>query len=79
MLTVHPSSDLVRRLARADARRGIGIGIDQFITESLTAALDEPHHDNMPRRVGFVAIGAFDQTRGAAEADELLAEGFGPH
>ncbi|HLI01815.1 MAG TPA: hypothetical protein VKV06_13600 [Acidimicrobiales bacterium] len=76
MLTVHLGGELARRLASEAARRGITI--DQFVTESLTAALHEPHHDSSPgQRLGFVAIDASGQTRGAADADELLAEGFG--
>jgi plasmid stability protein len=76
MSSVHLPDELVDRLAVEAARRGISV--DALAAETLAAAFDQPGVPNGPRRhLAFVAIGASGQARGGAEADELLAEGFG--
>ncbi len=76
MSTVHLPDELVDRLAVEAARRGISV--DALAAETLAAAFDQPVTPIGPRRrLAFVAIGASGQPRGGAEADELLAEGFG--
>jgi|HubBroStandDraft_1064217.scaffolds.fasta_scaffold14534_7 hypothetical protein len=76
-LTVHLPDELADRLAAEAARRGAGV--DETAAELLSAALEPPSSDTAagPRRLAFAAIGASGSTRGAAQADELLAEGFG--
>lgn len=76
-LTVHLPDELAERLAAEAARRGAGV--DETAAEMLSAALEPSSSDApaSPRRLAFAAIGASGSTRGAAQADELLAEGFG--
>jgi len=77
-LTVHLDEDLARHLTEEAARRGISV--DQLAAEALADALEQfRRHSGEPtrRRLGFVAVGASGCRRGAAQADELLAEGFG--
>ena len=76
MSSVHLPDELVDRLAVEAARRRISV--DALAAETLAAAFDQPVTPTAPRRrLAFVAIGASGQARGGAEADELLAEGFG--
>lgn len=76
MSSVHLPDELVDRLVIEASRRGISV--DAFAAETLAAAIGEPVTPSAPRRrLAFVAIGASGQARGGAEADELLAEGFG--
>lgn len=76
MSTVHLPDELADRLAAEAARRRISV--DELAAETLAARFPQPQSESGPhRRLAFVAIGASGQTRGGAEADELLAEGFG--
>jgi hypothetical protein len=76
MSTVHLPDELADRLAAEAARRGISV--DELAAEALAARYPQQRPPSGPRRhLAFVAIGASGQTRGGAEADELLAEGFG--
>jgi plasmid stability protein len=76
MSTVHLPEELAERLAVEAARRGISV--DDLATEALLAHYPQKQPEGGPlRHLAFVAIGASRQTRGGAEADELLAEGFG--
>lgn len=76
MPTVRLPDELVERLAVEASRRGVSL--DEFVTETLTARFPSEAHPDGPRRhLAFVAIGASGHTRGGAEADELLSEGFG--
>ena len=76
MSTVHLPDELAERLAAEAARRGISV--DELAAETLSARFpSEESPAGRRRHLAFVAIGASGQTRGAAEADELLAGGFG--
>lgn len=76
MSTVHLPDDLADRLAAEAARRGMSV--DDLAAETLAVRFPRTQPERGPRRhLAFVAIGASGQTRGGAEADELLAEGFG--
>ena len=73
---VHLPDELVDRLAAEAARRGISV--DELAAEALAARFPQERPSGDPRRqLAFVAIGASGHARGGAEADELLAEGFG--
>lgn len=74
--TVHLPDELVDRLTAEAARRGMSV--DELAAETLAARFPEQHPEDGPRRhLAFVAFAASGQSRGGAEADELLAEGFG--
>jgi hypothetical protein len=77
ILTLHLPEDLARRLAAEAARRGISV--DEVAAEALAAGLEDHQvvAGGAKRRLAFAAIGGSGQARGAAEADELLSEGFG--
>ena len=70
---VHVPDDLAERLATEAQRRHMSV--DELATELVAAGLDDAIQPR--RRLSFVAIGASGSSRGGAEADELLAEGFG--
>ena len=76
-LTVHLPEDLARRVTEVAEARHVTpeqVAIET-ISSHLSAVTDE---EPAPRRhLAFAAIGASASPRGAAEADELLAEGFG--
>jgi plasmid stability protein len=75
-LTVHLPDELADRLAAEAARRGAGV--DETATDLLKTALELTQSERAPRRrLAFAAFGASGQSRGGAEADDLLAEGFG--
>lgn len=68
---IHLDDAIGEALAAEAARRGLTQ--DQLAAELLSAQLPrEPR-----RRLAFAAVGASTAGRGAAEADEMLAEGFG--
>jgi len=74
-VTLDLSDDVLARLRCEADRRGVSL--DAVVAE-LASAL--PVSDPEPpgrRRLGFVALGASTDGRGAADADEMLAEGFG--
>ena len=50
--------------------------VDELAAELVTAGLGQAP-TGQPRRLGFAGAGASGTTRGARDADELLAEGFG--
>ena len=76
MSTVHLPEELVDRLAAEAARRGLTV--DEVATEALAARFPAQHLAGGRRRqLAFVAIGASGASRGGADADEMLAEGFG--
>ena len=85
-LTIYndPVSSVVRlpdsladQLAVEAVRRGVSV--DELSAEILRTGLS--HSDLGPtserRQLAFAAIGASGSARGAGQADELLAEGFG--
>jgi len=70
--------DLAGRVARVAARRGVSA--DEVVAQTLAAHLADPDAEvavDRPRRLAFAGIGASTSGRTAAQADEMLAEGFG--
>ena len=67
-LTVHLPDDLAERLAAEAAARHQSP--EQVALEAIEAALP------VRRRLSFSGIGASGQSRGGAEADELIVEHF---
>jgi hypothetical protein len=72
-LTLHLDDAVAAALSAEAARRGQTA--DQLAADLLTAQL--PTLATSHRRLSFAAIGESTSGRGAAEADEMLAEGFG--
>jgi hypothetical protein len=70
-VTLHLDGAVAEALTAEAARRGQNV--DQLATALLAAQLPRAPH----RRLAFAAVGASTSGRGAAEADEMLAEGFG--
>lgn len=76
-LTVHLPEDLARRVTEvAEARH---VSPEQVAIETIESHLEAAAGEQLPRRrhLAFAAIGSSGSSRGSAEADELLAEGFG--
>jgi hypothetical protein len=70
-VTLHLDGAVAEALAAEAARRG-------QTADELAAALLVTQLPMAPRRqLAFAAVGASTSGRGAAEADEMLAEGFG--
>ena len=70
-VTLHLDDAVAEALAAEAARRG-------QTADELAAALLAAQLPKAPRRrLTFAAMGASTSGRGAAEADEMLAEGFG--
>jgi hypothetical protein len=70
-VTLHLDGAVAEALAAEAARRG-------QTAEELAAALLAAQLSKAPRRrLTFAAVGASASGRCAAEADEMLAEGFG--
>jgi hypothetical protein len=72
-LTVHLPGALAATLEAEAARRGQGT--DQVAADLLAAQLPPSGHRR--RRLAFAGVGSSSSERNAADADELLAEGFG--
>jgi hypothetical protein len=72
-LTLHLDDAVAEALAAEAARRGLSA--DELAAALLAAQL--PRQATVHRRLAFAAVGASTSGRGAAEADEMLAEGFG--
>jgi len=72
-LTLHLDDAVAKALAAEAARRGQTA--DQLAADLLAAQL--PRTLTLRRRLTFAAVGESTSGRGAAEADEMLAEGFG--
>jgi hypothetical protein len=70
-VTVQLDDAVAEALAAEAARRGQTAG--QLAADLLAAQLPRAPR----RRLAFAAVGASTSVRGAAEADEMLAEGFG--
>lgn len=73
-VSVHLPEELAARLAAEASRRGVSV--DELTIELLADRLPA-EAGRGPRRLAFAGIGASTSGRHAAEADELLAEGFG--
>jgi plasmid stability protein len=72
-LTVHLPGEVAAALEAEAARRGQST--DQVAADLLAAQLPPPGQRR--RRLAFAGIGSSDAGRNAADADEMLAEGFG--
>jgi len=71
-VTVHLPDELAGRLAAEAAR--CGVSVDELSAELLAVGLEGRHQR---RHLAFAGVGASGSGRGAAQADEILAEGFG--
>ncbi len=67
--------DLAGRVARLAAEGGVSV--DEVVAQVLAAHLADTGTHPSPRRLAFAGIGASTSGRTAAQADEMLAEGFG--
>jgi hypothetical protein len=75
-MTVHLPGEVAAALEAEAARRGQTP--DRVAADLLSAdLLEDRPHGSPRRRLAFAAAGASSSGRGAAEADDLLAEGFG--
>jgi hypothetical protein len=72
-LTLHLDDAIAEALATEAARRGQTA--DELAADLLAAQL--PKAGAVRRRLTFAAVGASTSGRGAAQAEEMLAEGFG--
>lgn len=73
-MTLDLSDEAMARLrAEADRRR---ISVEELVGE-LAASLPAEGVESSPRKLRFFAMGASTSGRSAADADEMLAEGFG--
>lgn len=76
-MTVNLPDDIAERLAAEAARRGQNHLAAELLAATLPAGT-APAPDRRPkRRLAFGAIGASGSSRGGADADDMLAEGFG--
>ena len=71
-VTLHLDGAVAEALAAEAARRGQTA--DELAADLLAAQLPKAVRR---RRLAFAAVGASTSGRSAAEADEMLAEGFG--
>lgn len=75
-VTLNLPDDLAHRLAAEAARRGLTA--DETAAELLSEKLGSGQLPASGRRhLSFAPIGRSDGKRGAAQANEILAEGFG--
>jgi hypothetical protein len=72
-VTLDLSDEVLARLQREADRRGVSL--DAVVAELASALPTESEPEE--RKLGFVALGASTDGRRAADADEILAEGFG--
>ena len=68
------SDEAVARLRAEVVRRGISL---EAVVNELAMTLPAPGATSLPKKFGFVALGRSTSGRSAADADEMLAEGFG--
>ncbi|MHB8452258.1 MAG: ribbon-helix-helix domain-containing protein [Mycobacteriales bacterium] len=73
-VSVHLPDELVAQLADEATRRGISV--DELTAELIASRLPLTGVSG-PRRLAFSGIGASTSGRSAADAEQLLAEGFG--
>jgi len=75
-LTVTLSEELAARAAAEADRRGISV--DQVVAEALATRLSETLSAPAARRhLALAGVGASTSGKNAADAEDLLAEGFG--
>lgn len=73
---MHLPDDVAARLVAEASRRGKDV--DAVAAELLDHQLRvTTEGTGVARRLSFAGIGSSGSTRGGAESDELLAEGFG--
>ena len=76
-VTLELSDEAVARLRIEAARRGVTLDdVVAQLAESLDRA-SPPQPTSRRRKLQFFAMGSSTSGRGAADADEMLAEGFG--
>jgi hypothetical protein len=68
--TIEVEDDVAERVADAAAERGIAP--EELAREAVTEKFSSRR-----RRLAFAAVGGSGSAQGGAEADDLLAEGFG--
>jgi len=73
-VTLDLSAEALARLRGEAERRGITM--EELVDEFATALPSEPA-ESLPRKLRFFAMGRSTSGRSAADADEMLAEGFG--
>lgn len=73
-VTLDLSDEVLARLQREADRRGVSL--DAVVAELASALPTAPESDGR-KRLGFVGLGVSTDGRRAADADEILAEGFG--
>lgn len=73
-MTFDLSDEAIARLRAEADRRGISV---EELVDDLAASLPVEGQDSSPRKLRFFAMGASTSGRSAADADEMLAEGFG--
>lgn len=69
-LTIEVDDEVAKRIAEAAADRGVAP--EDVAGEAVTEKFAPQR-----RRLAFAAVGSSGSSRGAAQADELLGEGFG--
>ncbi|MHB8295837.1 MAG: hypothetical protein ACYDH5_14685 [Acidimicrobiales bacterium] len=75
LMVTLPEDLAARAAAEADRR---GISVDQVVAEALATRLSETLSAPATRRhLAFAGIGASTSGKNAADAEDLLAEGFG--
>jgi hypothetical protein len=75
-LSVDLPDALAARVAEVAAQRALSAA--EVVAELVAAHLAEPAAElPLRRHLAFAGIGASSSDRSAAEADEMLAEGFG--
>lgn len=73
-VTLDLSDEALARLRAEAARRGISV---EELVDELATGLPAEAVESLPRKLRFFAMGRSTSGRSAADADEILAEGFG--
>lgn len=73
-MTLDLSDEAMARLRAEADRRGISV---EALVDELAASLPAETAGSSPRKLRFFAMGSSTSGRNAADADEMLAEGFG--
>lgn len=73
-VTLELADDVVARLRREADRRGMSL--EALVTE-LASLLPHPPAQYRGRRLSFIGIGTSSSGHHAADAEEMLADGFG--
>lgn len=73
-MTVELPEDVLAKLTAEATRRGVSIDV---VIAELAAQLPADTSAPVKRKLAFIGMGASRSGRGARDADEMLAEGFG--